>query len=139
MTTQEEVFGHWNQLKGKIKESWGQLTDDELEEVEGKFDQLVGLIQQKSGEGRQQIERTIRELSARLGDATTQTTEGVRRYVEDVGETVSGIVDHTRERAQEHLEEAQEMMRRRPAESVAVAFGTGLLIGVVVGLVVRSK
>ena len=51
MTTQEEIFGHWNQLKGKVKESWGQLTDDELDEVEGKFDQLVGLIQQKVGRG----------------------------------------------------------------------------------------
>jgi uncharacterized protein YjbJ (UPF0337 family) len=139
MTTQEEIFGHWNQLKGKIKESWGQLTDDELEEVEGKFDQLVGLIQQKTGEGRQHIERTLRKLSEHAGDATDQVTEGVRHYVEGVGETVSDFVEHTRERAQEHLEDAHEMVRRRPAESVAVAFGTGLLLGVVVGLVVRSR
>ena len=78
MTTQEEIFGHWNQLKGKIRESWGQLTDDELEEVEGKFDQLVGLIQQKTGEGRQHIERTLRKLSDHLGDVATDATEGVR-------------------------------------------------------------
>src|SRR5712664_75824 len=117
MTTQEEIFGHSNQLKGKIKESWGQLTDDELEEVEGKFDQLVGLIQQKTGEGRQHIERTLRKLSDHLGDAATDATEGVRGYVEGMGETVGELVDHAKERAQEHFDEAHEMVRRRPAES----------------------
>jgi uncharacterized protein YjbJ (UPF0337 family) len=139
MTTQEEIFGHWNQLKGKITESWGQLTDDELEEVEGKFDQLVGLIQQKTGEGRKHIERTLRKLSDHLGDAATNATEGVRGYVEGVGETVGDFVGHAKERAHEHFDEAHEMVRRRPAESVAVAFGTGLLLGVVVGLAIRSR
>ena len=57
MSTQEKVMGNWNQFKGKVKQRWGQLTDDELSEVEGNFDQLVGLVQQKTGEARQQIER----------------------------------------------------------------------------------
>ena len=50
MSTQEKVIGNWNQFKGKVKQRWGQLTDDELSEVEGHFDQLVGLVQQKTGE-----------------------------------------------------------------------------------------
>jgi uncharacterized protein YjbJ (UPF0337 family) len=135
MATQEQIFGHWNQLKGLIKESWGQITDDDLLNLEGKFDQLVGLIQDKTGEGRQKIERTLREL----GESAAEATEGVRGYVEDVGETVSAAVDHAREMAEEHYEQAHEMVRRRPAEAVAVAFGTGLLVGVVVGLAVRSR
>ena len=50
MSTQEKLVGNWNQIKGKVKQRWGQLTDDELSEVEGHFDQLVGLVQQKTGE-----------------------------------------------------------------------------------------
>ena len=42
MSTQEKMMGNWNQLKGKVKQKWGQLTDDELSEVEGNIDQLSG-------------------------------------------------------------------------------------------------
>ena len=52
MSTQQQIIGNWGQLKGKVKQRWGQLTDDELQEVEGNYDQLVGLIQQKTGEAR---------------------------------------------------------------------------------------
>ena len=135
MATQEQVFGNWNQLKGKIKESWGQLTDDDLLNLEGNFDQLVGVIQEKTGQGRQKIERTLQELSEHASDAA----EGLRGYVEDLGENVNAAVEHARERVEEGYEQAQELMRQRPAEAVAVAFGTGLLLGVVVGLVVRSR
>ena len=38
MSTQEKMMGNWNQLKGKVKQKWGQLTDDELSEVEGNID-----------------------------------------------------------------------------------------------------
>jgi hypothetical protein len=44
MSTQEKVMGNWNQVKGKVKQKWGQLTDDELSEVEGNVDQLIGLV-----------------------------------------------------------------------------------------------
>jgi uncharacterized protein YjbJ (UPF0337 family) len=39
--------GKWKQLRGKVKEEWGQLTDDELDEAAGKRDQIVGLLQEK--------------------------------------------------------------------------------------------
>ena len=41
--------GKWNQLKGSIKEKWGQLTDDELDQINGDYDQLVGTIQERYG------------------------------------------------------------------------------------------
>lgn len=37
----------WKQLRGKVKEQWGELTDDDLDKVDGQFDQLVGVIQEK--------------------------------------------------------------------------------------------
>ena len=61
MSTQQQTIGNWGELKGRVKERWGQLTDDELHEVEGNYDQLLGLIQQKSGEAREEIERTVCE------------------------------------------------------------------------------
>lgn len=41
--------GNWKQLKGKVQETWGKLTDDEVEKIGGNFDQLVGKVQEKYG------------------------------------------------------------------------------------------
>jgi uncharacterized protein YjbJ (UPF0337 family) len=139
MSTQEKILGNWNQFKGKVKQRWGQLTDDELSEVEGNFDQLVGLVQQKTGEARQQIERTLNELSSQAGGAFVDMTESARQYVEQAGEKLRGATDQIRERGQAYAEDAQAMFRRRPAESVAVAFGAGLIVGLIVGMVAGSR
>jgi uncharacterized protein YjbJ (UPF0337 family) len=139
MTTQEKIMGNWNQFKGKVKQRWGQLTDDELSEVEGNFDQLVGLVQQKTGDARQHIERVLNELSDQAGGAFTQATETARQYVDQAGEKLRGVADQIRERTREGYEGAQQMVRRRPAESVAVAFGAGLVVGLLVGLVAGSR
>jgi len=49
----EDIFkGKWKQLKGSIKEKWGDLTDDDVTEVEGKTEKLVGILQEKYGYSR---------------------------------------------------------------------------------------
>ncbi len=52
--------GQWNELKGKVKEQWGKLTDDELDRIDGQTDQLVGAIQKHYGrsvdEARQDVQ-----------------------------------------------------------------------------------
>lgn len=46
---QQILKGNWMQLKGKVRETWGKLTDDEVEKIGGNFDQLVGKVQEKYG------------------------------------------------------------------------------------------
>lgn len=48
--------GRWDQLKGKVKQTWGDLTDDDLDVAEGEFDELVGRIEEQTGETREAIE-----------------------------------------------------------------------------------
>jgi uncharacterized protein YjbJ (UPF0337 family) len=43
------IAGKWQQLRGKVKEQWGKLTDDDLTKAEGKFEKLTGLLRQKYG------------------------------------------------------------------------------------------
>ena len=46
----EDIFkGKWKELKGSVKEKWGELTDDDVTEVEGKTEKLVGILQAKYG------------------------------------------------------------------------------------------
>ena len=54
--------GHWNQLKGKLKEKFGKLTDDDLIKLSGKRDELIGKLQILYGSTREKIEHQIREI-----------------------------------------------------------------------------
>jgi uncharacterized protein YjbJ (UPF0337 family) len=56
-----EIKGNWNIAKGKLKQKWGQLTDDDLDYAEGKSDELVGRIQKRTGQTREEVERSVRE------------------------------------------------------------------------------
>ncbi|EEW7498258.1 CsbD family protein [Escherichia albertii] len=55
----DEVGGNWKQLKGKVKEQWGKLTDDDMTVIEGKRDQLVGKIQERYGYQKEQAEKEV--------------------------------------------------------------------------------
>lgn len=128
MLTKEELSGSWKEIKGKIKDQWGSITEDDWKKCEGNVDQLVGLIQRKTGETRADIEEMLRNL-ANEGDSMLRHT----------AETVQEYASHAAGAVREQYGQAEELVRRRPAESVIVSFGTGLLIGVIVGLVTRSK
>ena len=56
------IEGKWNQLKGSLREKWGDLTDDELTEVDGKKDKLAGKLQEKYGWSKQEAENQIDEF-----------------------------------------------------------------------------
>ncbi|MGH8659281.1 MAG: CsbD family protein, partial [Gammaproteobacteria bacterium] len=53
----EQVKGNWNQVKGKARQMWGDITDDELDIIEGKREQLVGQLQSKYGYTKEKAEQ----------------------------------------------------------------------------------
>jgi len=55
----DEASGNWKQFKGKMKEKWGKLTDDDMQVIEGKRDQLVGKIQERYGYAKDEAEREV--------------------------------------------------------------------------------
>ncbi|MBY0501992.1 MAG: CsbD family protein [Alphaproteobacteria bacterium] len=54
--------GKWSQLKGNIKKTWGNLTDDDLGKINGQKDKLIGLIQESYGETKDAIEKKVDDL-----------------------------------------------------------------------------
>ena len=57
-----EIKGNWNELKGKIKKEYGDLTDDDLKYEEGKDEEMLGRLQQKIGKGREELVKWIKSL-----------------------------------------------------------------------------
>ena len=58
----DRMEGNWKQFKGKVKEQWGKLTDDDLDVIAGRRDQLVGKIQERHGIARDEAERQIKDF-----------------------------------------------------------------------------
>ena len=62
--TKLEIKGDWNITKGKLKQKWGKLTDDDLQYVEGKQDELFGRIQKATGETLEAIQKAIKDANS---------------------------------------------------------------------------
>ncbi len=59
-----EIKGDWNITKGKLKQKWAKLTDDDLQFAEGKLEEVYGRIQKRTGESREAVEKAVKEASS---------------------------------------------------------------------------
>jgi ElaB/YqjD/DUF883 family membrane-anchored ribosome-binding protein len=120
----EAIQGQWTEIQGMIQKRWEQLTDDDLGVLKHNLNELVGFIEQKTGEGRESIESFLNALSSRGAAAFSDAAEVAGRYAHD---------------ARERLDRAERVVRRLPGQSVAVAFGVGLAAGLIVGVALRRR
>lgn len=60
------IMGDWTKFQGKIKEQWGKLTDDELTQIDGNRDQMVGAIQKKYGIAKEEAERQMKQWESEM-------------------------------------------------------------------------
>ena len=59
-----EIKGDWNIIKGKLQQKWAKLTDDDLQFIEGKNEELIGRIQKRTGETREAVEKAFKDASS---------------------------------------------------------------------------
>jgi uncharacterized protein YjbJ (UPF0337 family) len=74
----DQVEGKWKQAGGKVKEKWGKLTDDDLQVIAGKRDQLIGKIQERYGIAKEEAACQVDDFSRTYGTDETTTRERVR-------------------------------------------------------------
>ena len=66
----EDIFkGKWKQLRGQVKEKWGKLTDDQLDQVDGRMDILAGKLQEKYGYSREEAERELNDFARTVSES----------------------------------------------------------------------
>jgi uncharacterized protein YjbJ (UPF0337 family) len=148
------VEGNWKQVKGKVKEQWGKLTDDDLTAINGRRDQLEGKIQERYGYAKDQVRKEIddwyRSTESDLrGSKKSGTSAGfTNRDTEELGDQIEAIrtdiqgltsmvgriankqIGRAQDKALETANEAEEAIRRNPLSAVAIAVGLGFLFGV---------
>lgn len=150
MVNQQTLSGNWNELKGKLRKKWGQLTNDDMQTFNGNVDQLIGMIQSKTGEARQSIEKYLDELTSSGASGVAQATEAVRDFAtgaasqaREYANQAAGAVEwgsqQAMDAARQGYRQYERSVRSRPVESVAICFGIGVLTGLFVGLALRSR
>jgi uncharacterized protein YjbJ (UPF0337 family) len=71
---QDRIRGQWKQVKGRIKEQWGRLTDDDLDVIAGKREQLLGRNQQRHGVAKDEAQRQVQDFERRNPDVSLDDT-----------------------------------------------------------------
>jgi uncharacterized protein YjbJ (UPF0337 family) len=139
MISQQTLQGNWNEIKGKLRSKWGELTEDDVMTFDGNVDQLLGKIQKKTGAAREHVEQFFEQFGSNASAAYSQAKE-------NVSSTASQAVHYAQEASQQAVasirsgyEEVEGVVRRHPAESLVVCFGSGLITGVVVSLLLRWR
>ena len=75
----ERIEGNWMQVKGNVKEQWGKLTDDHLDRIAGKRDQLVGKIQENYGIAQDEAERQVKDWEDHNQDVFAETAAAIKK------------------------------------------------------------
>ncbi len=139
MINQATLQGNWNEIKGKLRKHWGKLSNDDVQTFNGNIDQLVGLIQRKTGEARSQVEEFLDELTSKGSGSLTDETENVREYVQQAADRIQEGSQQAFDTVRDGYEQAEDMIRQRPTESVAFCFGIGVFVGLLIGASLRSR
>ncbi len=142
--------GNWNETKGKVKSKWGRLTDDDLMQVQGQKDRLVGVIQQKYGLARDKAEEQLEEFlsSAESSGFVNRAKENAqdvldkgreivdkgREYVEKGRDYVERNVREGRDYVQQTsssqmASDLKELIARNPVQSAILGIGLGFMLG----------
>ena len=139
-----ELFtGQWNQLRGSVKSWWGRLTDDDLDRIGGQKDKLVGLVQEKYGQTREEAERDVERRLSEYGDGggigakvKTSASEfgaNLSNKAREASSALSSSVDSARSYFQdtsgdELIDDVLGAVRKYPMYACLVGLGVGYIL-----------
>jgi uncharacterized protein YjbJ (UPF0337 family) len=78
MFNEEILKGKWTELKGEIKTQWGRLTDNEIEETRGNIQSISGIVQQRYGARKEEVQEKLNEILGKFSDETEKVKQQLR-------------------------------------------------------------
>jgi uncharacterized protein YjbJ (UPF0337 family) len=141
----EDVFsGKWREMRGTLRSWWGRLSDDDLERIGGEKDKLIGAVQEKYGQTREQAEREVERRFSEYGDTGGGIGSNLRARVDELGASVSnraseaaGAVASGVQSARSYFQDRDfdeltgdivGWVRRYPIQACLIGIGLGYLI-----------
>ena len=134
MVNREQLHGQWNEVKGRLREHWGQLTENDLQRARGSAEQLVGVVQQKTGATRNEVENFLNgildpSLGEKVSAAAQQYGEAAQQAYSDTADYMKHACADAAAVTEDYAERFVHTVKSRPKESIAIAFGLGIAAG----------
>jgi uncharacterized protein YjbJ (UPF0337 family) len=139
MTNAQRLQGSWNEIRGQLKQRWGVLTDDDLTLREGNIDQVIGLIQRKTGEARDTIEAFLDQLTRSGASVASQAAQTLGNSMHAAGDRLREHWSQLSDQASAGYDQASRMVRENPTRSAVAVFGVGVAVGLLVGLALSRR
>jgi len=139
MINQQEIQGNWLEIQRELRSKWHSLTDDDVDAFDGNVERLITTIQKKTGAARESIEQFFDQFSTNGVSAVNRAGETVRAYAQQATNAVQGTSHQAVVSVREGYAEVKDMMRQRPAVSLAVCLGAGVFTGVMLNLLMRRR
>ena len=134
MVNREQIQGQWNVVKGRLREHWGELTENDLQQAKGSAEHLVGVVQEKTGAARGEVERFLdgifdEQRRQQLGDAAHHYSEAAQQAAGEAAAYMRDQYQRAAEASEDYAARLSQTVRSRPTESLAIAFGLGIAAG----------
>jgi uncharacterized protein YjbJ (UPF0337 family) len=141
----QDVFsGKWREMRGTLRSWWGRLSDDDLERIGGEKDKLIGAVQEKYGQTREQAEREVERRFSEYGATDSGVGSNLKSRVDELGAAVSnraseaaGAMASGVQSARSYFQdrdfdeltgELVSWVRRYPIQACLIGIGLGYLI-----------
>jgi ElaB/YqjD/DUF883 family membrane-anchored ribosome-binding protein len=148
----------WEGFRGHVAVKWDKLSEDDLIKVEGNLGDLVKLISGRYGEQKSVIESRLHELYAGYLENKERIAQGIAEAREEIGDRSRDLAENIRQKAADFqqtakervtkireenidpaVQKSEEYIKVHPFSAVLGAFGVGMLIGGIIGILSRSR
>ena len=134
MVNREEIENRWDEILRRLKGHWDQLSDEDFRLDSQSVEQLVGVISDKTGETRNEIERFIEgvlgsERFASASESMRDCSEATSQMAHEAATFAKDQASRVAKQSSEYSSKVAETVRARPLESLAIAFGVGVAAG----------
>ncbi len=139
MVNQTVLEENWNDIKATLKSKWQQLSDHELRGFKGSADELVQMIQRRTGQAKTAIENQLEEMVTQGRSIQKQVGQYVSGTASQAGEACGDGYDLAAQKLADGYKQASRYAKENPGAAVAILLGSGLLAGLGVAMLMRRK
>lgn len=139
MVSQTALAENWNDVKSTLKSKWQQLSDHELRGFNGSTDELVQLIQKRTGQAKTAIENQLEEMVTQGRSIQKQVGQYVSGVASQAGEACEEGYDLAAQKLSDGYKQASRYAKENPGAAVAILLGSGILAGLGVAMLMRRR
>lgn len=137
MSNQQIMQESWKELRGRIREKWGEITDSDLDIAAGNVERLIGLVQRKTGESRESIDQFLSEAMAQCQSSWQNARQSLQDFSSATWDEANVLGHEAVQQLHAGYVQSERFVRRHPLETMAVCLGVGLVAGVVATALTR--